>query len=131
MPVLELIAGSREAPSTALPGYGEWIAVDEVLDRCLGNADLAQRVVGRFRDRLGDACRELQTLATAGDLAAVSARAHRLKGEAANVGCARITVLAADVEEFASHRLHDGLILAVDLLVSTCHEFQQQAAAQG
>jgi HPt (histidine-containing phosphotransfer) domain-containing protein len=126
MTTLELIREDVATVAAKEPS-GAWIERDEVLDRCLGNAELARRVVGRFRDRLTDACRDLQNLAVAGDLTAVASRAHRLKGEAANVGCPRIAVLASDVEEFAQERLHDGLLLAVDLLAATCREFQSQA----
>jgi len=117
------------SPETAssLPGEAPpLLALQEIVDRCLGNLELADRVITRFRNSLDDTTRQLAQCCVDVDLFRLSQRAHRLKGEASNVGAVRISHQAAKVEEQASTGATGVALLSADLLIQTCREFQRQ-----
>ena len=106
-----------------------WIALQELVDRCLGNLGLADRILSRFSDGLPDHLAELERLAATQDLAAMALRAHRLKGEAANVGCQPIHHLASQLEDLASQGLWEPLPTVLDQLREAVAEFADHAFA--
>jgi HPt (histidine-containing phosphotransfer) domain-containing protein len=73
----------------------------ELVERCLGSVELAQRLVASFRLRMSEGLTELERPLQAGDAAAAAKIAHLLKGSAANVSADRLQRLLACVEEFA------------------------------
>lgn len=128
MPTLPCTLMSEEhtSPPDWADSVRDWIDLDDLLDRCLGNRELANRAINRFVAGLNETVDSLQTLKVGGDLAEIASRGHRLKGEAANVGCRAISEQAAQLEEFAQQRLHDAVMLGLDLLTTTCHQFLTQ-----
>ena len=76
-----------------------WIDIQDVMDRCMGNLQLANRILGRFRDGLDETLQQLESLASQNDWEQVGKRVHRLKGEAGNVGCRPMVELAARLED--------------------------------
>ena len=104
-----------------------WIALQDLVDRCLGNLDLADRILTRFTDGLPGHLRELEELAAGEDLAPLACRAHRLKGEAANVGCHPIHRLASQLEDFARQGLQDPSQLLIEQLRDAVTQFSSQA----
>lgn len=73
----------------------------ELVARCMGNRDLARRVLARFQSRLPEDMAELQEAFLAGDSELVAVVAHRLKGAAANVSARILRDRAAAIEELA------------------------------
>ncbi len=73
--------------------------VEDLLARCLGNTEFAQRVVAKFQERCGQDLAELDQAAAAGDTAKVGNLAHRLKGASANVSATGMKMLAAKMEQ--------------------------------
>ena len=127
--VMELPSTCTEGISLGQPVTNPacvWLARAELVERCLGNLELADRVLRRFRDGIDDTLTQLQVLAEADDLAALARRAHRLKGEAGNVGAERISLYAAEVEELAARGLSDPARVAVAELVAVARQFREQ-----
>lgn len=80
--------------------------LDELLARCNGKVELAQRVLRTFRAQFGtyiDQCEEALVNADLGELAAV---AHKMKGSTASVGAHGLNQLAQSIE---AHSLEQRL----------------------
>jgi HPt (histidine-containing phosphotransfer) domain-containing protein len=92
------------------------IDVRELLDRCMDNIDLAERVLGKLNSRFADDMAELERALEAKNGHAVASVAHRLKGAAANVAAHDLQKYAADVEESARREMLDRLPAQFDLL---------------
>jgi HPt (histidine-containing phosphotransfer) domain-containing protein len=73
----------------------------ELVERCLGSAELAQRLVTSFRQRMSDALTDLERAVQAGDAPTAAKVAHQLKGSAANVSAAPLRRLLARIEQRA------------------------------
>jgi HPt (histidine-containing phosphotransfer) domain-containing protein len=81
---------------------------DELLARCMGNANFAERVLSKFLQRGALDLDELVRAADALDAQAVTLMAHRIKGAAANVAAQRLRERAAVIEELGrTARLSD------------------------
>ena len=74
---------------------------DQLLARCLGNLEFAQRVLARFQDSFGEDLTRLEQELSSGNAEQVAGLAHRMKGAAANVGAVALARAAASVEELA------------------------------
>lgn len=116
--------GQLVAPATAALPCARFSRRD-LQERCLGNVELAERVLRRFRDGLDESLRQLQLLTVASDLAGVSQRAHRLRGEAANVGARLISERASWLEQVAAEGRHAAARAAVEQLMSAGREFRE------
>src|SRR6187551_2763501 len=69
-------------------GEEQPLDMGELVERCLGSAELAQRLVTSFRQRMSDALTAAKV-------------AHQLKGSAANVSAAPLRRLLARIEQRA------------------------------
>lgn len=98
----------------------------ELLERCLGNVELAERILLRFRVGLEESLLQLQALVAAADLTGVSRRAHRLRGEAANVGAQRISEQASWLEQVAAEGSHEATRAAIAKVISASQEFRER-----
>lgn len=70
---------------------------DRLLERCMGNEDLAVRLLAKFRDQ---SHAELQSVVRAyeqGDLESVARSAHKLKGSTANLSAERVQASAGSL----------------------------------
>jgi HPt (histidine-containing phosphotransfer) domain-containing protein len=82
------------------------INYEELLARCLGNVDIAEKVLSKFQDRFGVDLAELERGLDAGDPQAIALTAHRIKGASANVAAPALYEVAAGLEELGrSERL--------------------------
>jgi len=72
-----------------------------LLDRCLGDEDLAREVLGMFLDDMPPRVQELRTALDAGDASAARMAAHTIKGMAANTGAEAMSSLAGEMENAA------------------------------
>ena len=107
------------------------IDVAALLDRCLQNAALAQRLATRF---LGDAAPHLERVRSAlatGDGAAAAQELHKLRGSLGVFGAAAAHAAAQQVEDRAAagdvpgaNALLSGLTEAVDLACRALEHFR-------
>jgi CheY-like chemotaxis protein/HPt (histidine-containing phosphotransfer) domain-containing protein len=96
----------------------------ELLERMMGNEDLARRVVRRF---LSDAPQQLANLAEAvsrSDAEAARLAAHSLKGAAANVGGALVSATAKRVEMMGKSGDLTGASQLIPELAGQCGDFR-------
>ena len=77
----------------------EVLDLQGLCDRCMGNLELVQRVLGRFEQRLPGELDELQRELELGDAAKIALIAHRIRGSASNVSAAGLQKAAAEIED--------------------------------
>jgi HPt (histidine-containing phosphotransfer) domain-containing protein len=73
--------------------------VDGLINRCMGNIELAQRVLEKFQQRLPEELAELESALERGNTDEVARVAHRLRGSSASVSAEGIMQAAAEVED--------------------------------
>ena len=93
-------------PAEAEPALQEQSAFDTaafdtegLVDRVMGNEDLARRLAGAFVDRMPEQLAALAEAISASDAQATMIAAHSIKGVAANLGCTEVQDLASQVEK--------------------------------
>jgi two-component system sensor histidine kinase/response regulator len=69
-----------------------------LLKRCLGKAELADKLLLKLHTRLGSDLYEIKTAVDSGDCEQVARGAHRLKGAAANLSAEALRAAAAELE---------------------------------
>ena len=72
---------------------------DELVERCLGNLEFVERVLGKFQHRFGENLEELERALEAEDRERIVRVAHRLKGESANMAARGLRDQAAEIEQ--------------------------------
>jgi CheY-like chemotaxis protein/HPt (histidine-containing phosphotransfer) domain-containing protein len=87
----------RETPQSG--GGGAGVDFADLLDRCMGNRELARRLVQKFLDQGAADIEELDAAISAGDAAKVKLAAHRIKGAAANISAEPVRRWAGELEE--------------------------------
>lgn len=75
------------------------INVDELLARCLGNVDIAERILAKFQISVGLDLEELERGLDQQDAGAIAQVAHRIKGASANISAPALYELAAEIEQ--------------------------------
>jgi len=75
------------------------IDVPQLLSRCLGNRDLARRLIERFQISTSELEIKIEKALSELQLEEASLLAHRLKGEAANLGANLIRENSASIED--------------------------------
>jgi len=73
----------------------------QLLERCVGNLDIADRLLAKFDDQLSEELPQLRQLLRIENVDELARRAHSLKGAAATVGAPALRAAAADVETLA------------------------------
>ena len=104
-------------------------SLDEILDRCLGNLALVQKVLSRFLGGLEERVGELDRQVEESDERELARLAHRLRGEASNVGARGISQHARRVEELVTEGFRLEAQAAVGELIEACRGFQRQVPA--
>ncbi len=77
---------------------------EELLERCMGNIEFAERVLAKFQQRLGEDLEELEKGLHAEDAPAIARVAHRLKGASANVAARGVLRRAVEIEQLGRAR---------------------------
>jgi HPt (histidine-containing phosphotransfer) domain-containing protein len=72
-----------------------------LLERVMGDADLAELVVSTFLDDMPQQLLVLSRVLESGDIAATGDQAHRIKGASASVGGDAMSAVAAAIETAA------------------------------
>ncbi len=116
---------SRPAPESECavspdvsPGETDDVVVDYgvLVDRCLGNAPLAQRLVAKFRAQVEIDLDALREAIASGSKDRTAFHSHRMKGAAANLSAEGIRSSAAAIESKAMSGDMSGMSEAVDHL---------------
>ena len=76
-------------------------AVDELSERCMGNAAVATLLLDKFEKQLQGDLREIEQRLAARDAGQIARTAHALKGAAGAVAAPLLRDLAAEVETLA------------------------------
>lgn len=74
------------------------IHIDELVERCLGNLDFAERILTRFQHHFGEELGLLEQGLAAQDAEGIARVAHRMKGAAANAAAPALRDRAAQIE---------------------------------
>jgi HPt (histidine-containing phosphotransfer) domain-containing protein len=72
--------------------------LDALVDRCMGDASLAAKLLDRFGERLPITVAEVERALAAGDRSELLRQAHTLKGEAGSLAAVRLQKAAAELE---------------------------------
>ena len=100
---------------------------DDLMDRCLSNAEFAQRILSRFQERCVEDLASLEEAVQAGKVDEAVTLAHRIKGAAGNASASSMRAVAAEIEETARQ---GSLNLVSPMLHSLQREWTQfQVAA--
>lgn len=91
---------ARPAHAAAPSGVPARPPIDEndLLHRCMGRKELAQRLLQKFVQQAQDDLQEIQAALTRQDAPAVATIAHRLKSSAVNVSATRLGELTAELD---------------------------------
>jgi len=73
--------------------------LEELLDRCMGNLELAERLLAKFQDRFQADLAELEQALQTGPSGEIARVAHRIKGASASVSALRLRELAGQIEQ--------------------------------
>jgi HPt (histidine-containing phosphotransfer) domain-containing protein len=101
----------------------------ELLDRCMDNIELAERVLTKLQSRFESDMVELEQTLAAKDMKALAGVAHRLKGAAANVAAHGLRNCAAELEEMAYAGAFEGLPAQLGLLRDKWSKLNESATS--
>jgi HPt (histidine-containing phosphotransfer) domain-containing protein len=105
------------------------LALQELVDRCMGNLGLVQRVLARFESTADSDLAELERAILDQDSRTAATVAHRLKGASANVAAERLRQGAACVERLAREGQLGQIEQALESLRSEKLRFAESVAA--
>ena len=107
------------------------VAVDVMglLGRCLGNLDLASRVLAKFHETGRHDLDELERAINASDWQAAEDVAHRFKGAASNISAGLLQNLAAQAERLSREQNELGLCDTLSHLRDEWQNFERYADA--
>lgn len=94
---------------TQRPAKDSSLDTDELLARCLGNADLVERVLTRFQRSIDEELEALERSVDAADAGDIARRAHRIKGTSLSVSAHRLNECAQRLETLAMSDRLDGI----------------------
>lgn len=114
----------RESPSQESLG----LDVEELLDRCMGNLNFAERILALFQSRFDADLEELERAVLAEDCERIRNAAHRIKGAAANTAAHAIRRRAAGIERLAQQQTIAGIPSHLEQLRTEWTRFAESAA---
>lgn len=109
----------------------EWIDLQQLVDRCLGNLELADRLIARFRERVAETALSLRQARDHEDIEAIGRLAHRLMGESANLGSATLSRLAGELESAATEDRKQDIPAIAEQLLRACEQFSENVFTFG
>jgi HPt (histidine-containing phosphotransfer) domain-containing protein len=82
---------------------------EELLARCMGNIEFAERVLDKFQSSFGQELENLENGLNSENAETVTMIAHRLKGASASVGAPGLRQWAAEIEQLGrADRLNEA-----------------------
>ena len=100
-------ADRQTRPAGTNSGLSSIFDLEALIDRCMGDAELAIKLLNRFGERLSTSVAEIKQTLIGDDRSGALKLAHSLKGEAGSLAAFRVQEAAAALE--------DGLRTASDL----------------
>jgi len=88
-------------PSTLRSAETPVLELQQLFERCLGNLPLVDRLISGFQKSLAEAVERIEAAQRGGEWRTLELAAHRLKGEAANLGAAALRDVAGRLESAA------------------------------
>jgi two-component system sensor histidine kinase/response regulator len=104
---------------------------DELLARCMGNLEFAERILAIFQKRFDEDLLALERSLAMEDAPAVTQIAHRLKGASANAAAPVLQARAAQIEELAGENRLSEVRACVAELRAEWHWFQESVPVTG
>jgi len=98
---------------------------DELLNRCLGNLEFAERILERFSDDFTQKLTCLRQLADTGELEEMHRLTHQMKGTAANIAAHRLRTCLAALEDSMEGQAMDSVESLLGALEVEFEGFQQ------
>jgi HPt (histidine-containing phosphotransfer) domain-containing protein len=108
----EVVAMLEEFPRQESPA----LDVQELINRCMGNIELAERVLAKLQSRYEEDVLELERALSNKNGKLLASVAHRLKGAASNVAAHDLRESAARIEDSARKELFDAIPAQLDVL---------------
>jgi HPt (histidine-containing phosphotransfer) domain-containing protein len=105
--------------------------LQELVNRCLGNIEFAERVLAKFQARFGDDIAEIERAVMAEDADTVASVAHRLKGASATAAAKGIQNQAAEIEQLARKRNMEEIPGHLQKLRNEWSRFAESASLAG
>jgi HPt (histidine-containing phosphotransfer) domain-containing protein len=100
---------------------------EELIARCLGNLDFAERVLTKFQERFEADLTELEAELVSGNTDRVARLAHRMKGASANTAATGLHTEASCIEELARSDQKEEISLRLGRLRSEWSRFVESA----
>ncbi len=104
---------------------------EQLLARCMGNLEFAERVLGKFQERLEEDLVQIERGLDSGDAKEIARVAHLLKGASGNVAATALQAEAANIEALARERRLEQVPLHLDRLRSQRSRFVDSVSALG
>lgn len=103
---------------------------EELIERMMGSAALADRMLNRFLETAAADCDLIESTVRLGDVQAIVSVAHRHRGTAQTLAAPRVAQVAGELESRAHTDSVSQLLDMVDQL-RTLHQEIRQAVANG
>lgn len=114
---------------TAQETVSKVIDVDELLTRCMGNVDIAERILAKFQERFNVDLDELQEAINSDDVERFTRTAHRIKGSSANVAAHAIFRIATELEQLGRAERLSEAVAGIELLQTEWTRFVDSISA--
>jgi HPt (histidine-containing phosphotransfer) domain-containing protein len=98
LPADETVVKGKDAPASTLPTE-KVLDRAALLDRLMGDEELAEEILGEFIEGLSTELRKLEAAIEKGDGEVIRRIAHTLKGASANVGAVALSNVAQAIEK--------------------------------
>lgn len=105
--------------------------VEDLLARCLGNVEFAQRILGKFQERCDEDLEALEKAVFDGDSESVARLAHRMKGASANASASGLQRHASEIERAARHEAFDEVPASLECLKREWTRFSEVVSDLG
>lgn len=104
---------------------------DQLLARCLGNLDFAERILTKFQQRFGEELKQIEQGLNLVDPEQIARVAHSLKGASATVAAPGLAAEMAGIESLARASRLEEIPGCLDRLQDEWARFVDSAAAHG
>ncbi len=104
---------------------------DELLARCMGNLEFAERILAIFQQRFDEDLQALEQSLAVENAGEVTRIAHRLKGASANAAAPVLQARAAQIEQLACENRLSEVRECVAELREEWHWFQESVPSAG
>ena len=98
---------------------------EELIQRLMGSAQMAERMLTKFVDASTLDCDELESIVRLGNADEIASLAHRHKGTAQTMAAPRVAAIASELEELAGVEPTSQLLELVSELRETHREVRQ------